>query len=82
MKILVKDEGKTVLRLWLPSSLIKSRRWVGILRRKTNYPEDDVRKIQACMKDAYRHLKTYIKEYGHFTLVEAQSDDSYVHIKL
>lgn len=82
MKILVKDEGKTVLRLWLPSSLIKSRLWVGILRRKTNYPEDEIRKIQACMKDAYRHLKTYIKKYGHFTLVEAQSDDSYVHIQL
>ena len=34
------------------------------------------------MKDAYRHLKTYSKKYGHFTLVEAQSDDSYVHIQL
>lgn len=82
MKILVKDEGKTVIRLWLPNSLIKSRLWVRILRKKANFPEDEIRKIQACIKDAYRHLKTYIKRYGHFTLVEAQSDDSYVRIKL
>lgn len=82
MKILVKDEGKTVIRLWLPNSLIKSRLWVRLLRQKANFPEDEIRKIQACMKDAYHHLKTYIKRYGHFTLVEAQSDDSYVRIKL
>ncbi len=50
---------------------------------KEKYNKKEIEEYyQAKIKPFYRYLKKYIKKYGHFTLVEVESEDVNVIIKI
>lgn len=69
IKVINKEE-KVKINLVLPNSLIKSK-IIGSSMQK--YVGDNISKN--IMKKIYQIIKEYIKENGHFNLVEVDSKD-------
>ncbi len=73
MKILVKEGGKK-LRFWVPNCFFNEK----LIRR---FADNEVPPEILGQLGEFRHaLKSYVKEYGHFTLVEVISGDTHVKI--
>ena len=74
----ISKEDKVKINLVLPNSVIKSK-IIGSSIQK--YIGDNITKD--IMKKIYQVIKEYIKENGHFNLVEVDSKDgTYVKIRL
>ena len=77
IKVISKEE-KVKINLVLPTSLIKSK---IILNKIKNYSKVDL--DLNIFKNMYKVLKDYIKENGHFNLVEVITNDGeYIKIRV
>ena len=72
MKIHIKSNDGYGIKLWLPTSLLKSK---FILKNIKKYGGIDVEPLMNLLPKINKTLKTYIKKYGHFTLVDVRSSD-------
>ena len=80
MTIKIKDADGSSLKFWLPNSWIKSRILGKIIKK--NYGEQSTA-ILNITPAIYKSLKKYIKENGHFVLVDiTSSDGDKVYIKV
>lgn len=73
MKIYIKDAEGPCFKFYLPTSLLKNKLFRNIIL-KNNYDLDD--DFINSIPIIYKHLKSFIKEYGHFNLIEIKSSDS------
>ena len=71
MKIIIRNEGHK-LKFHCPLSMIKL--FLPLLKKK--YDID----IKPLKKSYLKILRQYVKENGHFKIIEINSDDSYVEI--
>ena len=74
----INKEDKVKINLVLPNSVIKSKIISSSIQKYVgdNIPKDVMKKI-------YQVIKEYIKENGHFNLVEVDSKDgTYVKIRV
>lgn len=72
MKITIQFNETKRITLFFPTRLIRSRLvWKMILQHteETNH----LQSIYTVMRPLYRYLKDYVKQNGHFTLVEAKT---------
>ena len=72
MKIHVKSSDGHKIKLWFPTSLLKSK---FILNNIKKYGGTDIEPLMESLPIIYKTLKTYIKKHGHFTLVDIRSSD-------
>ena len=72
MKIHIKSNDGYGIKLWLPTSLLKSK---FILKNIKKYGGIDIEPLMNLLPKINKNLKTYIKKYGHFTLVDVRSSD-------
>ena len=72
MKIHIKSNDGYGIKLWLPTSLLKSK---FILKNIKKYGGIDIEPLMNLLPKINKTLKTYIKKYGHFTLVDVRSSD-------
>ena len=73
MKIVIK-EGKHRISLRLPTGFLKFRFVAKAIAKETE-GDIDPKTLQKSIKTAYKGLKEYIKENGHFNLVEVKRDN-------
>ena len=81
IKIRVNDEEtnkKIRLTLFLPTFLIKS----NIIWKNIKTINDDYQVLQSSVRKGYQALKEYIKKEGHFNLIEVNSKDAYIIIRV
>lgn len=79
MKLIIKPDGFNI-KLWLPTSLLKSK---FIIKRIIKHCGDDNEQLMNSLPIIYKSLKEYIRENGHFILIEIQSfDGDLVQIKV
>lgn len=86
MKIVIKTgndkiDKKRRITLVLPTFLIKSKIICKVISNNVD-SEDEYLKIRYIIKTTYKELRKYIKENGHFKLLEVKSDDGDVTIIL
>lgn len=70
MKIYIKSNNGREIKLWLPTSLLKSK---FILNNIKKYGGTDIEPLMNSLPIIYKTLKIYIKKHGHFTLVDIES---------
>ena len=73
MKVIIK-EGRHRISLRLPTGFLKFR-FVAKAIAKEIEGEIDPETLQKSIKTAYKGLKEYIKENGHFNLIEAKGSN-------
>lgn len=69
MKLRIKSENKNI-RLYLPNSFLKSK---FILKKLLKEKYND--SLHITIKDCYKTLKQYVKQNGHFELVNIVTSD-------
>ena len=72
MKIHIKSNDGYGIKLWLPTSSLKSK---FILRIIKKYGGIDIDPLMNLLPKIYKTLKTHIIKHGHFTLVDVRSSD-------
>ena len=72
MKIHIKSNDGYGIKLWLPTSLLKSKFFLKNIKK---YGGIDIEPLMNLLPKINKTLKTYIKKYGHFTLVDVRSSD-------
>ena len=72
MKIHIKSNDGYGIKLWLPTSLLKSK---FILKNIKKYGGIDIEPLMNLLPKINKTLKRYIKKHGHFTLVDVRSSD-------
>ena len=72
MKIHVKSSDGHKIKLWLPTSLLKSK---FILNNIKKYGGTYIEPLVNSSPIIFKTLKAYIKKHGHFTLVDIRSSD-------
>lgn len=83
MRIIIKENGKKVFNLRLPLSLLKSKFITKAIAKKSNGVNINTKELSKIAPNLYKEIRKYIKQHGHFNLVEIKShDDSEVTIKL
>lgn len=79
MKVIIKESAdKRGIRLHLPLAFIKTRIFSKYLSEHNddgNYDPEELKHYRENIKQGYKVLKKYIKENGHFNLVEVYSND-------
>ena len=85
MRIYIKSNDGHGIKLWFPTSLLKSKFVVNYIIKLNNINKDGRTNIEPLIKSLpiiYKTLKKYIKEHGHFTLVDVSSGGNQVLIKI
>ena len=85
MKIHIKPNDGHGIKLWFPTSFLKSKFILNYIIKLNNINENcriDIEPLIKSLPIIYKTLKKYIKEHGHFTLVDVSSEDSQVIIKI
>ena len=83
MRIIIKENGKKVFNLRLPLSLLKSKFITKAIAKKSNGVHINTKELSKIAPNLYKEIRKYIKQHGHFNLVEIKSHDgSEVTIKL
>ena len=72
MKIHIKSNDGYGIKLWLPTSLLKSK---FILKNIKKHSGIDIEPLMNLLPKIYKTLKIYTKKHGHFTLVDVRSSD-------
>lgn len=75
MKIIVKTKNRKNIKLYLPTSIIKSKFFI-----KKFIDEDEVRKCKKLVKKSYKSLIYYVKLNGHFNLIEIKTHSTEIFI--
>ena len=65
------------LTLWFPLGFLKSRLVARGLAEamKEDASKEEILAVRAALKDSYKFIKGYVKEHGHFYLVDIKSHD-------
>ena len=71
MKIYIKNNDGFNLKLWLPTSFLKRKFMMKFITQNADISEQ----INALLPRFYNELKKFIKQNGHFTLVDITSAD-------
>ena len=71
MKIYIKSNDGFNLKLWLPTSFLKRKFMMKFIIKNSNFSEQ----INALLPRFYDELKKFIKQNGHFILVDITSAD-------
>jgi hypothetical protein len=80
MKLLIKPIDGLNIKLWLPTSLLKSK---FIIKRIIKHCGDDNEQLMNSLPIINKSIKEYIRKNGHFVLIEIQSfDGDLVQIKV
>lgn len=76
MKIIIrsKEDRPRRLTLWLPTRALKWR-WLCRAIAKDDNVNADPEELRKMFVEAYRFIKKYVREHGHFYLVEAQDGE-------
>lgn len=85
MKIRIRNKEGFPKRLgfFIPTSLIKSKfAWKVAIKNSEGEAKEELLKIQPVVLECYKALKNTIKENGHFNLVEVETNETYVVIRL
>lgn len=90
MKIIISNNNERKFYILLPSFLIKSKLISKCIYKKssnnTNNADNDLdikyEQVHLYIKNIYKHLKKYIKENGHFTLIEIKNANNNIKIIL
>lgn len=72
MKLHIKDSKGFGFKLWLPTSLLKSK---FIIKNIKKYGGADIEPLINSLPTINKVLKEYIKKNGHFVLVDIKSSD-------
>lgn len=72
MKIHIKSNDGFGFKLWLPTSILKSK---FILNKFKKYGEIDIEPLINSLPIIYTALKEYIMKNGHFIFVDIESSD-------
>lgn len=72
MKIHIKSNDGYGIKLWIPTSLLKSKFILRILKKHGGI---DIEPLMNLLPKINKTLKIYIKKHGHFTLVDVRSSD-------
>ena len=72
MKIHIKDSEGLGFKLWLPTSLLKSK---FIINKLKKYGGIDIEPLINSLPIIYTALKEYIMKNGHFIFVDIESSD-------
>ena len=72
MKIHIKDSDGFSFKLWLPTSILKSK---FILNKFKKYGGIDIEPLINSLPIIYTALKEYIMKNGHFIFVDIESSD-------
>ena len=79
MKILIKEQNKTRLSIWVPLFVLKSKILLKVLLRKIDKDEIKDEKIEKEMIKIgtilHKEIKKSIKIHGHINIVEIESKD-------
>lgn len=71
MKLVIKNSKDFEFRLWLPTSLLKSKLVFKSLKKYGV----DTQPLKDLPPMIHKSLKEYIKEHGHFALVDIKNSD-------
>ncbi len=83
MKLLIKENEKKIISLWLPSVILKNRFLLRSLMQKVNMTAEDTKQLRKSAKAAYRSLRRYVGKHDHFTLLEVfDRDGTYISIRI
>ena len=72
MKIHIKSNDGYGIKLWIPTSLLKSK---FILKNIKKHGGIDIEPLMILLPKINKTLKAYIKKHGHFTLIDVRSSD-------
>lgn len=72
MKIHINSDEGYKIKLWLPTSLLRSKILIKIIKKKGGI---DIKPLMDMLPIIHKILKKYIKKYGHFVLVDIESKD-------
>lgn len=85
MKIKIKNriESSKKILILVPNFLIKSRLiWKVVIKNSEEEIKEELLKIMPVILKGYKTLKKVIKINGHFNLVEIESNEVYITIRL
>ena len=74
MKLHIKERESFEIKLWLPTSLLKSKLIIRCIKKHAG---KDVQAFITALPILYKELKKYIKKNGHFVLVDVEGSDGY-----
>lgn len=74
MKLHIKGSDKFGFKIWLPTSLLKSK---FVIKNIKKHSGTNIEPFINSLPIIYRALKQYIKKNGHFVLVDIESSDGY-----
>ena len=81
MKLIIKINQKEIFNrfiIYLPTALIKSKLFWSFAFKNQKDSDNQI----IIVKKVYKELKKYIREYGHFNLIEVKTKDVDVLIKI
>ena len=82
MKIHIQENEGFKIRLWFPTSILKSKFIIKLIK-KYSKNSIDIQPVLNLLPLIHKGLKTYIKKNGHFILVDVNSQEGYkVQIKI
>lgn len=73
MTIKIKEKDGIAFKLWLPTSLLKSKLILSIINKYSN--DVDLSYLEKILPIIYTSITDYSKENGHFTLIDITSSD-------
>lgn len=79
LNIQFKNKNSRIINLCLPNGLIKTRIFWNILFKKRDQKSEDnikVKNIKWISKKIYKELKKFIKQNGHFTFLEIDTEQT------
>lgn len=85
MKIYIKSADGHGIKFWFPTSLLKSKFVLNYIIKLNSNKKDiniDIEPLMKSLPIICKNLKKYIKEQGHFTLLEVNSGEAQVLIKI
>lgn len=82
MKIVYRSKNKPKrLCLWLPTSLLTSRLGLKLIAKATKFSIEQ-KESKPELKEALKLLKRFIRQNGHFNIVEVHSSEEDIIIRL
>ena len=72
MKLYIKESKGYGLKLWAPTTLLKSK---FLIRNIKKHGATDIEPLMDLLPIIYKELKEYIKQNGHFVLLDTKSSD-------
>ena len=72
MKIHIKSANYSKIKLWLPTTFLKSNLIFRIITKNSN---DAIKQLLSYIPTIYKQLIKHIKENGHFVLIDIITKD-------